>query len=132
LDTVGTLTPESSRPSYKSPSPVKSEKMRDFTPEVQIPKFDLPSEANDGGSKAEDCLQQIQQLPRATQLSELQALQIEKQDTKDMIFCTVERVEAFMNKYAELAYRIPEVEIKSLKIEILKGLNLQPQHQVNQ
>jgi hypothetical protein len=105
--------------------------MRDFIPEVQIPNFDLSSEANDGGSKAEDCLKQIQQLPCATQLSELQALQIEKKDTKEMNFCTVERVEAFMNKYAELTYRIPEVEIKSLKIEILKGLNLQPQHQVN-
>ena len=102
--------------------------MRDFTPEIQIPNFDLPSEANDGGSKAEDCLQKIQLLPCATQLSELRALQIEKKDTKDMIFCTVERVEAFMNKYAELAYRIPEVEIKSLKNEILKGLKMQPQH----
>jgi hypothetical protein len=48
--------------------------------ESQIPTFELPHEISDDGSKVDNLIHQISQLPRSTQMTEFETLLTQQQE----------------------------------------------------
>lgn len=88
--------------------------MKKFDSGSRIPLFELP-ETSDVGSKDDGILNQIAKLPRSTQLSELQTVQIQQQEEADMVMANLTRVHEHLSKFEKMAKRAAEIQISSLK-----------------
>ena len=66
---------------------------------------------------------QHSELPRATQLSEFEEVQLKQQDVQDRARANLQRVHEFLAKYEEFSDQLAEIEKRNFKDEILKSFN---------